>query len=197
MQLLPSYGDMHEKRFWEMLGSRMPKNELEWLEPLRSLVSSIIVFGCWNAGEADGSCREAYALLRILCATSALIVDKEAKYIRDAQRWFRETQAKSPELFAAYDVEFAVSDMTRKSDQLGLDRFDLAYCSGVLHYMKSDDWDLQASVDTMARVVKPGGWIIACEDEGLDKYFEEAGLEKAKGLDNAPEYAYCYRKLLV
>ncbi len=187
---------MYEKSFWEILGPRVLGNELEWLEPLRSFVSSIIVFGCWNADEADGSCREAYVLLKVLDATSAVIVDKEAEYIRDAQRWFRKTRAQYPKLFDAYDVEFAVSDMTKESDDLGLNRFDLAYCSGVLYYMRSDDRELEASVNTMARVVKPGGWIIASEDEGLDEYLKGAGLEKAKGLNNAPEYAYCYRKPL-
>jgi hypothetical protein len=62
--------------------------------------------------------------------------------------------------------------------------------------MRSDAGKLQAAVDTMARVVKPGGWVIANEDKGLDRRFEEAGLAKAEGLGNAPEYAYCYRKPL-
>jgi SAM-dependent methyltransferase len=86
--------------------------------------------------------------------------------------------------------------MTKETDELAANCFDLAYCSGVLYFMRSDTGKLQASVNTMARVVRPGGWVIANEDKGLDKQFEEAGLEKAEGLDNAPEYAYCYRKPL-
>jgi hypothetical protein len=53
---------------------------------------------------------------------------------------------------------------------------------------------MQTAVNSMARVVKPGGWVIACEDEGLEPYFEAAGLEKTEELKQAPEYAYCYRK---
>ena len=86
--------------------------------------------------------------------------------------------------------------MTRATDALTVNGFDLAYCSGVLYFMRSDAGKLQAAINTMARVVKPGGWVIANEDEGLDRHFEEAGLEKAEYLDDAPEYAYCYRKPL-
>jgi hypothetical protein len=55
---------------------------------------------------------------------------------------------------------------------------------------------LQAAINTMARVVKPGGWVIACEDEGLDRRFEEAGLERVQSLSNVPEHVYCHRKPL-
>jgi SAM-dependent methyltransferase len=172
------------------------RSDFEWLEPLRTLVSSIVVFGCWDDGRTNRGCREPYVLLRILEATSAVVVDKEAEYIRNAQSWFQKTQAKYPELFGACDLKFVVSDMTRETDELTINCFDLAYCSGVLYFMRSDAGKLQAAVDTMARVVKPGGWVIANEDEGLDRQFEEAGLEKAPGLDGAPECAYCYRKPL-
>jgi SAM-dependent methyltransferase len=133
-------------------------------------------------------------LLRILEATSAVVVDKEAEYIRNAQSWFRKTQAQYPELIGAYDLRFVVSDMTRATNELPINRFDLAYCSGVLYYMRSDIGQLQAAVNTMARVVKPGGWVIANEDEGLDRRFEQARLEEVESLGNAPAYAYFYRK---
>lgn len=183
-----------ERDFWEIVGPRILRSEFEWLKPLTASVSSVIVFGCWEAGETNGGCREAYALLRIMEATSAVVVDKEAEYIRDAQSWFHKTQAQYPEYFGAYDLEFVVSDMREDTDELAVNRFDLAYCSGVLYYMRSDAEALRASVNTMARVVKPGGWVIANEDKGLERQFEEAGLEKADCLDDAPEYAYCYRK---
>jgi len=135
-------------------------------------------------------------LLRILEATRAVVVDKEAEYIRNARSWFQKTQAQYPELFGAYDLKFVAGDMTRETAELLANCFDPAYCSGVLYFMRSDAGKLQASVNTMARVVRPGGWVIANEDEGLEGQFEEAGLEKAEGLDDAPEYAYCYRKPL-
>jgi SAM-dependent methyltransferase len=135
-------------------------------------------------------------LLRILEATSAVVVDREAEYIRNAQSWFQQTRAQYPELLGAYDLKFVLSDMTRETDELPINCFDLAYCSGVLYFMRADAGKLQAAVHTMARVVKPGGWVIANEDEGLEGQFEGAGLEKAECLDNAPQYAYCYRKPL-
>lgn len=187
---------MYEEDFWQIVAQGLLKTDFEWLQPLRAFVSSIIVFGCWDNGDANRGCREPYVLLRILEAASAVVVDKEAEYIRNARSWFQKTQAQYPELFGACDLKFAVTDMTRETDELTVNCFDLAYCSGVLYFMRSDASKLQASVNTMARVVKPGGWVIANEDKGLERQFEEAGLEKAEGLDDAPEYAYCYRKPL-
>lgn len=185
---------MYEKDFWQVVAQGLLRSDFEWLEALRASVASIIVFGCWDDGDTDRGCREAYALLRVLGATSAVVVDKEAEYIRNAQSWFQKTRAQHPELLGAYGLRFAVSDMTGEADELPTNCFDLAYCSGVLYFMRSDVGQLQAAVNTMARVVKPGGWVIACEDEGLERRFEEAGLERAESLGNAPEYAYCYRK---
>ncbi len=187
---------MYEKDFWQIVARGLVRSHFEWLEPLRASVSSIIVFGCWDDGDTDRGCREAYVLLRILEGASALVVDKDAEHIRNARSWFQKTRAQYPELFGAYDLRFAVADMTRATDELIVNCFDLAYCSGVLYFMRSDAGKLQAAVNTMARVVKPGGWVIACEDKGLGRQFQEAGLEEAEGLDNAPEYAYCYRKPL-
>jgi SAM-dependent methyltransferase len=185
---------MYEKDFWQIVAQGLLRSDFEWLEPLRAFVSSIIVFGCWDNGDTNRGCREAYVLLRILEAASAVVVDKEAEYIRNAQSWFQKTQTQYPELFSACDLRFVVGDMTREADELTANCFDLAYCSGVLYFMRADAGKLQAAVRTMARVVKPGGWVVANEDKGLDRQFEEAGLEKAEGLDDAPEYAYCYRK---
>jgi len=187
---------MCETDFWQVVAPGLVKGDFSWLEPLRGVVSRLIVFGCWDDGGTNRQCREPYVLLRVLQATYAVVVDKEAEYISNAQSWYEETRAQCPDLFAAWNVQFVVSDMTRETDDLPVDRFDLAYCSGVLYFMRSDMSKLQASVNTMARVVRPGGWVIANEDEGLDSQFEAAGLAQAERLDNAPEYAYCYRKPL-
>jgi SAM-dependent methyltransferase len=185
---------MYEKGFWQIVAQGLLRSDFEWLKTLRASVSSIIIFGCWDNGDTNRGCREPYALLRVLEATNAVVVDKEAEYIRNAQSWFQKTRAQYPELFGAYDLKFVVSDMTRETDELPINYFDLTYCSGVLYFIRSDVGQLQAAVNTMARVVKPGGWVIASEDEGLEMVFEEAELEKAESFDNAPEYVYCYRK---
>jgi hypothetical protein len=185
---------MYERDFWQVVAQGLLKSDFEWLAPLRARVSGLIVFGCWDDGSANRRCREAYALLRILEATSAVVVDREVEYICNAQRWFQEARARYPQLLGPYDLEFVVSDMTQEADELGIDCFDLAYCSGVLYILKSDADQLQAAVNTMARVVRAGRWVVANEDEGLDRFFWEAGLERAKLSANAPAYAYCYRK---
>jgi hypothetical protein len=187
---------MYEKKFWRIVAQGLLKSDFEWLEPLRAFVSSIVIFGCWDNGDTNRGCREPYVLLRILEATSAMVVDKEAEYIRNVQSWFQKTRAQYPELFGAYNLEFVVGDMTGETDELTINCFNLAYCSGVLYFMRSDASKLRAAVNTMARVVKPGGWVIANEDKGLDNWFETAGLEKARCLSNAPEHTYCYRKPL-
>jgi SAM-dependent methyltransferase len=187
---------MCEEEFWQIVAQGLERSDFEWLEPLGASMSSLIVLGCWDDGDANRKCREAYALLRILEATRALVVDREAEYIRNARSWFRETRARHPDLFGACDLRFVVADMAIEPHGLPVDCFDLAYCSGVLYSMRSDAGALQATVNTMARVVKPGGWVIACEDEGLDWQFQEAGLEEAERPEDAPAYAYCYRKPL-
>jgi len=187
---------MYEDDFWQIVAHGLVRSDFEWLAPLKAFVSSVVVFGCWDDGGANRGCREPYALLRILEATSAVVVDKEAEYVRNAQSWFQKTQAQYPELLDAYELKFVASDMTRQTDELAVNGFDFAYCSGVLYYMRSDAGKLQAAVNTLARVIRPGGWVIANEDEGLDRQFKVAGLDKAECLDDAPEYAYCYRKPL-
>jgi ubiquinone/menaquinone biosynthesis C-methylase UbiE len=82
--------------------------------------------------------------------------------------------------------------------------FDLAYCKRVLTNME-DDQEIQLAIGKMTKVVKPGGWVIAVEDmpdkqwnprprEVLASMFGKAGLTERR-LNNAPEVAYCYRKL--
>jgi SAM-dependent methyltransferase len=187
---------MCEEQFWQIVAQDLERSDFEWLALLGASVSSLIVFGCWDDGDANRQCREAYVLLRVLEATRAVVVDREAEYIRNARSWFQNTQAQYPDLFAACDLRFVVADMAIEAHNLPADCFDLAYCSGVLYSMRSDAGALQAAVNTMARVVKPGGWVIASEDEGLDRQFQEAGLEEAERPEDAPAYAYCYRKPL-
>jgi SAM-dependent methyltransferase len=183
-----------DHEFWQVVAQGLEPNTFDWLGPLRDAVFRIIVFGCWDDGDTTRQCREPYALLRILEATHAMVVDREAAYIRNARSWYQETRALHPQLFGAYDLQFVVSDMTGPAVELPSDAFDLAFCSGVLYFMQSDQRQLQAAVNTMARVVRPGGWVIANEDPGLGGWFDGAGLVQAQCLEGAPEYAYCYRK---
>jgi SAM-dependent methyltransferase len=183
-----------EDDFWQIVAVGLQRSDFTWLEPLRPVVDRTIVFGCWDDGETIRQCREPYVLLRILRASRTVVVDKEAAYICNAREWHRETRARHPELFGAWELQFVVSDMAGAAQELPSNSFDLAYCSGVLYFMRSDARQLRAAVSTMARVVRPGGWVIASEDEGLDTWFDGAGLIRAQGLEDAPQHAYCYRK---
>jgi hypothetical protein len=183
-----------ENDFWRIVAQGLHKGDFAWLQPLRGTVSDIVVFGCSDDGDMDRQCREAYVLLRMLQASRATVVDKEAAYIRNARAWYEEARARQPQWFVGWVVEFVVSDMAGAAPELPSNAYELAYCSGVFYFMQSQAHKLQAAVHTMARVVRPGGWVIACEDPGLTSLFEGAGLLKADRLHGAPDYAYCYRK---
>jgi len=162
------------------------KYEYEWLKPLRPYVDSIVVFGC-SATECE-TCAEPYALLWTLKATRIVVIDKNPEYILNAQRW----RERHPD-FKDYPLEFVVGDMTDEIDALDESTFDLSYCKDVLYSMYSSPQELQESINTMARVVKPGGWVIAREPVDIRHVFEAAGLARVC-LDNAPDWSYCYKK---
>ena len=191
----------------------------EWLKPLRSCVDSIVDFGC--SAPYMGTCSEPYALLWTLGATRIVVIDKESKNIRNAEKWLKDTRETCEyEYFRNYPLEFVVGDMTGEIDVLDESTFDLSYCKDVLYSMYSSPQELQESINTMARVVKPDGWVIAVEQKmgreherapskipGLEvcrpipesrpvdisHLFEAAGLVR-DSLDNAPPCSYCYNK---
>jgi ubiquinone/menaquinone biosynthesis C-methylase UbiE len=156
-------------------------------------------------------------------ASRVVVVDKEPEYISNAQSWLENTRRSHPD-FRDYNLVFVAGDMSHPglveaTDTLEGNSFQLAYCHDVLYNMYSSPVALRVSVNTMARVVKPGGWVIAIEpkmgvehvlepsevlrgfsipvpqDECKDisQYFEAAGLIKFD-LENAPECSYCYQK---
>ena len=67
---------MVERDFWRIVAQGLLRSEFEWLESLKAFVSSLIAFGCWDDGDTKRGCREAYALLRMLEASRAVVVDK-------------------------------------------------------------------------------------------------------------------------
>jgi SAM-dependent methyltransferase len=185
---------MRDDALSRSLGPSLTTADLAWLAPLRSSVSCFVIFGCWDEGRPDSLCREVYALLEILGATDATVVDREPVHIAHARRRSKRIRAAHPESMGTRTIDFVVEDMTTACSVLEQDRFDLAYCSGVLYYVMQDAVALQAAIDTMARVVRPGGWVVAQEDPGLECSFTRAGLVLAAGLADAPEHAYCYQE---
>lgn len=214
-----------EKRCWEVtrwqevsptMGACL-RYEYEWLKPLRSCVDSIVDFGCWATG--NGTCSEPYALLWTLEATRIVVIDKEPEHIRNAQEWLEDVRKRHP-YFEDYNLEFMAGDMTEEMDALDEGAFDLSYCKDVLYNMHPNSKELQDSINMMARVVKPDGWVIAVEQKmgreherapsnipGLEvcrpipesrpvdisHLFEAARLDRVS-LDNALDWSYCYKK---
>jgi SAM-dependent methyltransferase len=186
--------------------------EYEWLKPLRSSVDSIADFGCWATTDAQTP-SEPYSLLWTLEATRVVVIDKNPEYIRNAQAWLDFTRARHS-YFEDYDLKFIVGDLTDRIDALNECDFDLSYCDRVLYNMYPNLEELQNSINEMARVVKPGGWVIAIEPKmgveyefdgkalvpnplndpkNASQFFEAANLDRAY-LDGAPDFSYCYRK---
>jgi hypothetical protein len=200
------------------------KHDYEWLEPLKPHTSSIATFGCWTSDTVTGTCSEPYALLWSLDASRVVVVDKNPEYTQNAKHWLRSTREKYP-YFNDYNLEFIQGDMTDKDllkrvDALKEDYFELSYCCDVLYNMHPDSYKLSLAIETMARVVKLSGWIIAVEPKMGVKFemkpceifngklsipvplsepidisccFEAIGLRKFS-LDGAPEYSCCYQK---
>lgn len=204
---------------WQLVSSAgvCLKYEYEWLKPLRSQVESIADFGCW-AIEA-GTCSEPYALLWTLEASRVVVIDKNPEHIRIAQEWLKNARERYA-YFADYDLEFINGDMADEIDALDESAFDLSHCEDVLYNMYPDLGKLQASINTMAKAVKPNGWIIAIEPKmgvefeetpceifdgevslpvpmnkpvDVSHHFEAAGLIRVS-LDSAPEWSYCFMK---
>jgi len=170
--------------------------EYEWLKPLQPYVDSIVDFGCWAT---EGfTCSEPDALLWTLEATRVVVVDIEQEYIRNAKEWLETTRAKHP-YFKEYNLRFIVGDMTKDEmkDELHKCDFDLSYCQDVLYNMKDSSERLQNAINEMARVVKPGRWVIAVEPKiprDISRLFDDAGLVRDSRLKDAPDGAYCYSK---
>ncbi|GAG33492.1 unnamed protein product, partial [marine sediment metagenome] len=151
---------------WAVVGGEEKKACLlryryEWLGPLRASVDAIADFGCWAKTESE-TCFEPYALLWTLNATSVTVIDKNPEYIRNAREWLRITRERNA-YFNDCNLEFVVGDMTGGIDALDDSDFDLSYCQAVLYNMQHSWEELQSSIYEMARVVRPGGWVIAIE----------------------------------
>lgn len=204
---------------WEVVSTNgiYLRDEYKWLEPLQSFVDSIADFGCW-ASEEWSTCSEPYALLWTLEASGVVVIDKNPEYIKNAQEWLKTTRLKNL-YFKDYSLEFIVGDMTKNELQAKLpgNNFDLSFCQNVLYNMYDDSEEIQNAVNEMARVVKPGGWIIAIEPKvgvefknvpfwgeisvpmpvsnpvDISSLFAVAGLIRVN-IDNAPNWSYCYKK---
>jgi SAM-dependent methyltransferase len=207
---------------WDLISTHgfSLSREYEWLAPLRSYVDSIADFGCWATAEGD-ICSESFALLWILNVSQIVVIEKNSEYIRNAKEWLKSTRS-IHSFFEAYNIIFVEGDM--RDDAIAVryaDEFELAFCHNVLYFMQDNFDEIQTAINTMKRVVKPGGWLIAIEEKIGVKYketsaeiiggvtlpsripendptdisylFESEEWEKVD-LPNAPDWSFCYRK---
>jgi SAM-dependent methyltransferase len=170
------------------------RNDFNWLSQLNG-IESIANFGCWSP--------EPLALLWMLNAREVKVIEKEERYLTRPKEILEKIKVSFPGCLDGRFVEFLPpSDMI--TVELPIDYFDLAYCERVLTNMDNDH-TIQAAIEKMAGVVKPGGWVIAVEsmpdEQGnprsrneIESMFIKAGLKEEK-LDGSPENAFCYRKL--
>lgn len=212
-----------DEKWFSDLGISHPCRE--WLSLREDLADSIRVI-------ADFGCRslEFLALLHDLKAAKIFVVNKDADDLKRSQGCFAEVESDLQKFLERRSVRFILEDMSELKDaQLPSNSCDLAYCENVLYIIwKEHDFTFPRSfrkaVDQMARVVRPGGWVIAVEGKiRVDSKQErcdflsslspqEVTLTIPSGdlidishcfegaglekvnLKGAPDYAYCYRK---
>ena len=193
-----------DPRWFDELRTGQLRDSLVWLAPLRTHVDSLVSFGCCSS--------EPFALMWTLDAVEGEVVELKKENLRkpkeDLARLKQSSLVATSPLLGCMDgrsVHFIVEDMSElKEEQLRSDCCDLAYCEEVLYFMWDKGAKFQKSISQMARVVKPGGWVIACEGKirdpypggdliDISQYFLAAGLEKVS-LKGAPESCGCYEK---
>jgi SAM-dependent methyltransferase len=157
---------------WDLISTHgfSLSREYGWLTPLRSYAGSIADFGCWAT--RDGTCSEPYALLWALNASKIVVIEKNSEYIRNAKEWLESTRSKHS-FFEDYNIIFVEGDMRDSTIAVHYaGEFELAYCCNVLYFMQDNFVEMQTAINTMRRVVKPGGWLIAIEGKIGVKYKE-------------------------
>lgn len=137
----------------------------------------IASFGCWT-GE------EPFALLWTFDASEITVVELEEKYVNNLRELIEKIKSRTSECLEGRSIKSILADMTLPVSELHSDYFDLAFCSNVLYYMKTEQTDfekVQSAIDQMARVVRPGGWVVAIEPK-MDVTFEEKESSIIPGL---------------
>jgi ubiquinone/menaquinone biosynthesis C-methylase UbiE len=196
------------------------QHHFEWLSQLRTSIESVVNFGCWKSSEP-------FALLWALDATEVVVVEEKEEHLAEPKDELERLKRSKLGCLEGRSVRFITADMSTTVTELPTNHFDLAYCEDVLYYMQADLQRVQNAINEMARVVKPGSWVIAIEPklgatfeevtdnlfsklgrevsmpvrvsdpEDISSLFEAVGLERVKLEENAPAWWYCYRKPFV
>jgi hypothetical protein len=87
-------------------------------------------------------------------------------YINDFKKKIERLHEYNPECLQGRLAKSISGDMSLSVPELTSNYFDLAFCEDVLYYMKLDQPDfekVQSAINEMARLVHPGGWVVAYE----------------------------------
>lgn len=204
---------------------------VEWLVELHVQVEKVASFGCnigtetlalmWalGASEAVGIDKDEESIDQ--AQSTFIYIQDEIKRIRRALQYYRDLpedletwwDVAVPSLFKEEllrdgSVEFLVRDIT-ESTGLQSDCYDVAFCDSVLYHIWLDqggEEKTQRAIEEMARVVRLGGVVAACEptqstdeptfDIDFRPLFGQAGLkpihvkEKAHERGRRTEYLY-------
>lgn len=166
-------------------------NHLEWLKQLSDTMDKLITFGCGGS--------EPFALLWILGANEIKVVEKDANRLTEPIEELELLKRQYPATYKQDTVDFIIADMSVPLHQIPSDYFELAFFESVLYYMEKDIEVLQSAINQMARVVRPGGWVIAIEhkfeQEEINKLFGATGLMLIT-CPQAPPSAHCFKKAI-
>ena len=185
----------------QYLGQEL-QQKFQPLAVLKPAVSRIVNFGCWPNGGGFEPC----ALIWTLDASEVVVVEKKDECVRLAQEKVEGLRKRIPDCFESRLIRFLPRDMTNPIPELSQDYFDLSYCERVLLqvYQEHGEQGLTKAIAQTVRAVRPGGWVIACEQptedlpENTGHFFEEAGLTIDKGINRVGilKNAYIYSKPL-
>jgi len=181
------------------------KQRFQPLVVLKPGIKYIVNFGYWPRYDGIDS-NEPYALAWTLDASEVVVVEKNEKYVQAGQEKMEGLCKRIPACFKLHSIRFLLGDMTNPISELCQNYFDVSYCERVLIqiYSEHGQQGLTKAIDQIVRVVRPGGWVIACEQPTKDlpknanHFFEEAGLTINKSISRVGvlKNAYIYNKPL-
>lgn len=198
----------------QIAGIESQRKGLEWLTLYVTQAETIANFGCHIGSETLAlmwllHAKEAVALdikadsirqaqdtfndLRedVQQARHAIEYDLSGVSVEDRDWWSRIPQFFTHQILEeAFSLEYRTRDITKPTG-LPDNYYDLAFCDFVLHHIwydeirENEEQGIQSAISEMARVVKPGGIVAACEliqfDDkprlGFSRLFESVGLE--------------------
>lgn len=175
------------------------------LAVLKPEINRIVNFGYWHRDDGIDS-NEPYALVWTLDASEVVVVEKDKKCVQAGQEIMEGLRKRVPACFKLHSIRFLLGDMTNPIPELRQNYFDVSYCERVLLqiYDEHSKQGLTKAIAQIVRVVRPGGWVIACEQpteylpKNVEFFFEEAGLTINKSIRRVGilKDAYIYNKPL-